>query len=73
MEKEDFKKDPFGLMTAVMIDSSMKSCGKIIELMNKYEANGIDVIPIKDIREALTKARDEALGNEGLLKSILNS
>ena len=72
MEKEDFKKDPMGLITTVMIDSSLKSCNKIISLINKYEANGVDVIPISEIRQALDEARGESLSDKGLLKTILN-
>lgn len=72
MEKEDFKKDPLGLMTAVIIDSSLKSYNKIIDLINKYEANGVDVIPISEIRQALNEARSESLSDKGLLKAILN-
>lgn len=72
MEKEDFKKDPMGLITAVMIDSSLKSCNKIIGLIHKYEANNVDVIPISEIRQALDEAREESLGDTGLLKTILN-
>ncbi len=73
MEENDIKKDPMALMLGMVIDSTMETTHKLIEIVNKYEAAGIDVIPINELKECLSAGHKKSLSEDGFLNKVLNS
>lgn len=45
----ELNKNPMAILLGAMIETSMESQQLIHELVNKYKANGVDVIPISEI------------------------
>jgi hypothetical protein len=69
---EDMKKNPLALMLALSVDTSMKFTAEINNLIKKYQANGVDVIPIKEIEELQATTLKESMENDNsLVNSIL--
>jgi hypothetical protein len=58
------------LLTGFMVETAINSMTAIYELIAKYEANGIDVIPIKDIKDVIAEQGMKTIKNE---ESLLNS
>lgn len=59
------------LLTGFMVETAINSMTAIYELLAKYEANGIDVIPIREIKEVVATEGQKAIKDEnGLLNSL---
>lgn len=69
---DKLKSNPMAMMLAMAIDTSMASTSKIQELMNKYKASGVDVIPISELEQCISSSVEHATSEKGLLNSILN-
>lgn len=69
---DKFKTNPMAMMLAMAIDTSMASTSKIKELMDKYKASGVDVIPISELEQCINSGIEHATSEKGLLNSMLN-
>lgn len=69
--QKDLRGNPMALVMSMMIDSSLESTHKVIGLVNKYEANNIDVIPISEIKEALNAGHKKVMDDNSLTSSLL--
>lgn len=59
------------LLTGFMVETAINSMTAIYELLAKYEANGLDVVPIKDIKDVIAEQGMKTIKDEnGLLNSI---
>lgn len=58
------------LLTGFMVETAINSMTAIYELIAKYEANGIDVVPIKEIKAVIAEEGLKSLKEED---SLLNS
>ncbi len=65
-------RDPMNLMIGMMIDTSMETTHKLIEVVNKYRASNIDVIPISEIEACLEAGHKKATSPDGLLKKMID-
>lgn len=68
---DKFKTNPMAMMLAMAIDTSMSSTSKIKDLMDKYKASGVDVIPISELEQCFSQSIEHATSEKGLLNSIL--
>lgn len=68
----DMKQNPMGMMLAMAIDTSMNATSRVKELIDKYKASGIDVVPISELEECISKSIEHATSEKGLLNCILN-
>ena len=73
-KNEGFASEPnFGMkfMMAMSVETSLEFNKLVTELIQKYEANNIDVIPIKELEECQCKSMKKALEENSLLSSIM--
>ena len=52
--------DPMKVMFALMIESSMDMGAKLLDVIHKYENNGIDVVPITELKEIMASGVEKA-------------
>lgn len=69
--EENFKTNPMALMMAMAVESSLESTSKIIELVSKYKASGVDVVPISEIDECLKSGTKKVMSEDSLTASML--
>lgn len=70
--KERVKDNPSMLMGGFIVDVSTCCMSKIIDLVNKYKAHNIDVVPISEIEQVIKESYDHALRGDGLIKKLLS-
>ena len=72
-KNEGMQQPPMGLklMMAMSVQTSMEFQSLVTELISKYKANNIDVIPIKELDECLQKSIEKSLSPEGFLASMV--
>ena len=58
------------LLTGLMVETAINSLGAIYDLIAKYEATGIDVIPIREIKEIIASEGQKVIQDEN---SLVNS
>lgn len=80
MNEDEFKKeinnrtkDPMTLMMGVVLETSMETTKRLIEVVNKYESHGIDAVPISELRECLNEGHKKSVSEGSFLESILKS
>ena len=49
------------MMMGMAVESAMGSMAKVQELISAYKTRGIDVIPIKELEDAISKSMRESL------------
>jgi hypothetical protein len=60
------------VMCAFMTQQAITFTPKVLQLMEKYENSGIDVIPVKEIKKAMSEAISESLADDSFSNYILN-
>ena len=73
-KNEGFASEPnfvMKFMMAMSVETSLEFNKLVTELIQKYRANNIDVIPIKELEECQCKSMKKALGENSLLSSIM--
>lgn len=72
-KNEGMQQPPMGLklMMAVSVQTSMEFQSLVNDLISKYKANNIDVIPIKELEECIHKSIEKSLSPEGFLASMV--
>lgn len=63
--------DPMKVMFALMIESSMDMSTKLLDVIHKYENNGIDVVPITELKEIMASGVEKALAEDSLTNKLL--
>lgn len=63
--------DPMKVMFALMIESSMDMNAKLLDVIHKYENNGIDVVPITELKEIMASGVEKALAEDSLTNKLL--
>lgn len=63
--------DPMKVMFALMIESSMDMGAKLLDVIHKYENNGIDVVPITELKEIMASGVEKALAEDSLTNKLL--
>lgn len=59
-------------MMALSVDTVMHFQHTVIDLMNKYRANNIDVVPISELENCMQESVSQALGSEGAAFQLFN-
>ncbi len=59
------------LMLAMSVQTSIEFQHLANDLISKYEANNIDVIPIKELKECMNKSVEKSLSPQGFLASMM--
>lgn len=73
-KNEGFASEPnFGMkfMMAMSVETSLEFNKLVTELIQKYKANNIDVIPITELEKCQCESMKKALGENSLLSSIM--
>lgn len=65
--------DPMKVMFALMIESSMDMSAKLLDVIHKYENNGIDVVPITELKEIMASGVEKALAEDSLTNKLLGN
>ena len=58
------------ILFASAVESAMGTMTSLFELIMKYESNGIDVIPIKDIKDIMYKNIHSSLSEKSMATQI---
>ena len=58
-------------MTGMAVESSIESMANISKLVEKYSAAGVDVVPIKELRQAMSKGFAAALSEDSLTSKLI--
>lgn len=69
--RQELKSQPESVIMTVAVDAAIGVLRMIDDLVDKYEAAGVEVIPISEIKNIRKDALKRALGNGGLLKKLL--
>lgn len=67
----ELNKNPMAILLGAMIETSMESQQLIHELVNKYKANGVDVIPISEIEKCFQSGIDKIKDENSLTSKLL--
>lgn len=61
------------MMTSLAVESTIDSMARVHELIVAYKKRGIDVVPIKELEEAISKAMHKSLSSDSLTTRIMES
>lgn len=61
------------MMMGMAVESAMGSMTKVQELISAYKTRGIDVIPIKELEDAISKSMRESLSEGSLTHRVMKS
>ena len=61
------------MMTSLAVESAIDSMTKIHELIVAYKKRGIDVVPIKELEDAISKSIHNSLSENSLTNHIMKS
>lgn len=72
-KNEGMQQPPMGLklMMAMSVQTSMEFQSLVNDLISKYKANGVDVIPISELESCMHKSIEKSLSPEGFLASMM--
>lgn len=63
--------DSMQFMFAMATETSLEFNKLVTELIQKYKANNIDVIPIKELEKCQCESMEKALGENSFVSSIM--
>ena len=69
----EIKNDPMALLFGMFTEQAMEATSRITELVNKYKANNIDVIPISEIEDCMKKGVEKATGEDSFMSKMLKN
>lgn len=58
-------------MMAISIDASLAFNKLATELINKYKANGVDVVPISELENCQRQSLEQSLGKGSLIEHLM--
>lgn len=61
------------MMTSIAVETSMLAMAEIHKLIVSYDKRGIDVVPISELKKAMSQATNKALGKDSLSTHIIES
>lgn len=61
------------MMMSMAVETSMLAMSEIRELVVSYDTRGIDVVPIRELKQAISKATSKALEKDSLSTHIMES
>jgi hypothetical protein len=70
MSEENKKFDPMRLMFGMMVESFLETGKLLHELVLKYKANNIDVIPISELEAIESKGIEKTLSKGSLTQKL---
>lgn len=59
------------LMTSVAIETALSTTSALIDVVKKYEAAGIDVVPISELKVCMEAGMEAALKEDSVTTRIL--
>lgn len=59
------------LMTSVAIETALSTTSALIDVVKKYEAAGIDVVPISELKVCMVAGMEAALKEDSVTTRIL--
>lgn len=59
------------IMTGMAVESSIESMANISKLIKKYSAAGVDVVPIKELKQAMCKGFEAAMSEDSLTQKLI--
>ena len=59
------------VMTGMAIEAAIEGMANIATLVQKYSAAGVDVVPIKDLEQAMRKGFKAALSEDSITQKLI--
>lgn len=59
------------MMTSISIETAMVATSEVYDLMTTYKKRGIDVVPVKELEEAFSKATKRATDKNSFTNSLM--
>ena len=61
------------MMMSIAVETSMLAMAEIHELIVSYDKRGIDVVPISELKQAMSKATGKAASKDSMSNRIMES
>lgn len=68
---DNLKQNPMAMMLTMSIEANMVIVNEIQRLIGKYEANGVDVIPISEIQNCFKTGFKKSTDKDSLVSKLL--
>lgn len=68
---DNLKQNPMAMIFAMSIEANMVIVNQIQNLITKYEANGIDVIPVSEIQNCFKTGIEKSTKEDSLVSKLL--
>ena len=59
------------VMTGIAVEAAIEGMENISKLVEKYSAAGVDVVPIKELKQAMCKGFKAALSEDSLTQRLI--
>ena len=59
------------VMTGIVVEAAIEGMENISKLVEKYSAAGVDVVPIKELKQAMRKGFKAALSEDSLTQRLI--
>lgn len=59
------------IMTGMAVEAAIEGMANVTKLIQKYSAAGIDVVPIKEIKQAMHKGFKATLSEDSLTQRLI--
>lgn len=59
------------MMTGITVEAAIEGMTNVTNLVQKYSAAGVDVVPIKDLEQAMRKGFKAALSEDSLTQKLI--
>ena len=59
------------VMTGMAVEAAIEGMANISRLVQKYSATGVDVVPIKELKQAMHKGFKAALSEDSLTQKLM--
>lgn len=59
------------VMTGIAVEAAIEGMENISKLVEKYSAAGVDVVPIKELKQAMCKGFKAALSEDSLTQRLM--
>lgn len=63
--------NPMNFILSMMVESSLETGKELHELISKYKANGIDVVPISELEAIQIKGIEKSLKEDSLTQTLM--
>lgn len=70
-ELKEHLKDPMFLFLGMAVESSLEVASQLSDVIHKYESNGIDVVPISELKECLSKGVQKTTEDGSFTKHLI--